>query len=87
MSKARPYNRDSLERALVHHGVKFFREEGRWIINDTGPFTDAQAYAYTLGFKAARDQWEPLVDATRSDLAKAVLRAENRVEVAREFTR
>jgi len=57
MSNKRPYNRDSIERALIHHGADYSppEEGGRstWLIKTLGigmvQFTTPQAYAYVVG--------------------------------------
>lgn len=65
MSHGRPYSRDSLERALVHHEVEYTRPTDSrrgatwWIQVDLGrETTDHEVYCFLAGFKMARDRWE-----------------------------
>lgn len=63
MSTARRYDKDSLERALVHHEVRHIRpgeDRPKWFIDvDEGrDMSDREVYAFLAGFKLARDRWE-----------------------------
>lgn len=61
MSQARPYNRDSLERALVHHGVDYIRpgtNRPKWYVYVNGglDLIDREVYVFLAGFKRAADK-------------------------------
>lgn len=72
MSKAKPYDDDSLERALIVHGVTYRRPDppqlgldgrrrrGKWYIDvhNGRDMTDREVYAFLAGFKLAKDRAE-----------------------------
>lgn len=67
----KPYTRDSLERALIHHDVTFYKPEpstlNKWIISAIGResmvMTDAECYFYVLGLADARRKHENVLPA------------------------
>lgn len=70
MSRTNPYDRDSLERALVHHGVKYRRPTAPrepWFIDVHAgrDMTDREVYAFLAGYKLARDRAEALAALVR----------------------